>query len=70
MVQNNPIKRHPLYKNHLDLLFPLRNLVLKIVGVFYDSPTKQSNAIDAHGLLIKGGVAQILAKTSRGVKDF
>ena len=46
MVQSNPIKRHPLFKNHLDLLFPLRNLVLKIVGVFYDSPLKQSNAID------------------------
>jgi hypothetical protein len=44
-------------------------LVLKIVGVFYDSPTKQSNAIDAHGLLIKGGVAQILAKNTWGFKD-
>jgi hypothetical protein len=45
-------------------------LVLKIVGVFYDSPTEQSNAIDAHGLLIKGGVAQILAKNPWGFKDF
>jgi hypothetical protein len=70
MVQSNPIKRHPLFKNHLDLLFQLRHLVLKKVGVFYDSPTKQSNAIDAHRLLIKGGVAQILAKTSRGGQGF